>query len=65
MPKFKITSIKTTMDQGKDKQSLKNNFTCFQLKNETFFLMTVLGDAEVKFRNNSIFIIAVSMKQWW
>lgn len=32
MPKFKITSIKATMDQGKDKQSLKNNFTCFQFK---------------------------------
>lgn len=38
MPKFKITSIKTTVDQGKDKQNLKNIILlAFNLENETFF----------------------------
>ena len=38
MPKFKITSINTNMDQGKDKQSLKNIILlAFNLENETFF----------------------------
>lgn len=38
MPKFRITSIKTNMDQAKDKQSLKNIILlAFNLENETFF----------------------------
>lgn len=38
MPKFKITSIKTTKDQEKYKQSLKTIISlAFNLENETFF----------------------------
>lgn len=38
MPTFKITSIKTTVDRGKDKQSLKNIILlAFNLENEAFF----------------------------